>query len=69
MLLVIFAVTWRWERVGAVLFSALEQFYLAPAWGWFHWWVYLTICGPLLLVRGLFLMNWVYRNDLRHSRA
>jgi len=58
-------IAWRWEWVGTVLFTALAAFYLILAWGRFHWSVYATISGPLVLIGVLFLFNWLYRAQLR----
>ena len=56
---------WRWEWVGAVLFSALAVFYVVWMWGRFPLVTYLFISGPLALVGVLFLFNWIYRAQLR----
>jgi len=58
-------IAWRWEWVGAVLFSALAVFYVVWTWGRFPWVTYLSISGPLVLVGVLFLFNWIYRAQLR----
>ena len=58
-------IAWRWEWVGTVLFTALAVVYLILAWGRFHWSVYATISGPLVLMGILFLLNWLYRAQLR----
>jgi len=55
--------SWRWEWVGAVLFSALGVLYLTMAWGKISW--ILTISGPLFLVAILFFLSWRYRGQLR----
>ena len=57
----ILAVAWRWEWVGAVAFFGLGVLYLVMAWGRFHWSAYAVISGPLFLLAGLFLANWVRR--------
>jgi hypothetical protein len=56
---------WRWEWIGAVLFTALAVFYVVWAWGRFHWSAYAVISGPLVLISILFLLNWIYRAQLR----
>ena len=58
-------VAWRWEWIGAILFSALAVFYVVMLWGQMHWSAYLGISGPLLLIAILFLLNWIYRGELR----
>ena len=57
-LLLILAVSWRWEWLGAILFPALGVAYLFAFWGRFHWSAYVIISGSLLLVGALFLLNW-----------
>jgi hypothetical protein len=47
------------------MFIALGVLYLVMAWGRFHWSAYLLISGPLFLVGVLFLINWLYRAELR----
>jgi hypothetical protein len=64
-LLIVLALSWRWEWVGGVLFTALGVLYLVMFWGKFALSVYLLISGPLFLVGILFLMNWVSRASLR----
>lgn len=56
---------WRWEWIGAVLFTSLAVFYIVWAWEKFHWVAYLAISGPLFLLGFLFLINWVKREKLR----
>lgn len=58
-------IAWRWEWVGAILFIFLALFYLVFSWGRFHWSAYLVISGPLAFVGVLFLINWLYREELR----
>ena len=65
LLLIILAVSWRWEWVGGLLFPALGAFYLLAFWGRFHWSVYAIIAGPLFLLGGLFLLGWVKREVVR----
>jgi hypothetical protein len=63
--LVVLALSWRWEWVGAVLFVALGLIYAYFAVGRGHpeWTV--PISCPLFLVGGLFLLNWLYRKQIR----
>jgi len=63
--IIILVIAWRWEWVGAILFNALAVFYVVWAWGKFPWIAYLAISGPLVLVGVLFLINWIYRAQLR----
>ncbi len=63
--LVVLAVSWRWEWVGAVLFAALALFYAYVAVGRGHPEWTLVISGPLVLVGGMFLLNWLCREQIR----
>ncbi|MCE7980027.1 MAG: hypothetical protein DYG89_02445 [Caldilinea sp. CFX5] len=56
---------WRWEWVGAALFLGFGIWYLATAWGRFPIAVYWVIAGPAFLVGILFLIDWLYRVELR----
>jgi hypothetical protein len=67
LILIVLAVSWRWEWVGAVLFTALALLYLFTSWGRLHWSAYVVISGPLCLVAALFLLNWLWRAELRAS--
>ncbi len=62
---IVLVIAWRWEWVGAILFIALALFYPVASWGRFHWSAYLAISGPLVLIGVLFLLNWIYRAQLR----
>ena len=67
-ILIVLAISWRWEWVGGILFIALGVLYLVISWGRLHWSAYLVISGPLFLVGVLFLINWLYRAELRTQR-
>ena len=62
-ILVVLAVSWRWEWVGGVLFVALGVLYLIAARHHPSWIV--VISGPLFLVGALFLLNWSKRAEIR----
>ena len=64
-LLLILAVTWRWEWIGGLLFPALGAFYIIAFWGRFHWVTYAILSGSLFLLGALFLLGWKYRVELR----
>jgi hypothetical protein len=66
-ILIVLAIAWRWEWIGAILFVALGVWYVIMAWGKFGWPTYLLIAGPLFLVGALFLVNWLYRTELQPS--
>ena len=59
------ALAWRWAWVGAVVFTAMAILYVVLEWGRFDWSAYAVIAGPLALLGALFLLNWVYRDQLR----
>jgi hypothetical protein len=66
-ILIVLVIAWRWEWVGGVLFFALGGWYLFMTRGKFGWTTYLMISGSLFLVGVLFLINWLYRAELRSS--
>ncbi len=58
MVLIVLAISWRWEWVGAVVFLALGVLYLIFAWTrQFHWSAYVAISGPLFLIGILFRVD------------
>lgn len=64
-LLIVLAVSWRWEWVGGILCIALAALYPVMARGTFGWLTYVVISGPPLMAGILFLLNWRYRRELR----
>jgi hypothetical protein len=64
-ILIVLAISWRWEWVGGVLFIFLAALYLVRFGGQFPWSTYLVMSGPPFLVGILFIINWFYRKDLR----
>jgi hypothetical protein len=65
LVVIVLAIAWRWEWVGAVLFTVMALFYLVQTWGKESWVAYVTISGPLAFIGILFLVNWIYRVQLR----
>ena len=63
--LIVLVVSWRWEWLGAVLFVALGLLYAYFAFGRGHPEWTLVISLPLFFVGGLFLLNWIYRKQIR----
>jgi hypothetical protein len=63
-LLIVLALAWRWEWIGAVLCFALAALYVAT-FGRHHLNWSLLIAGPVVLVGALFLLGWVYRKKIR----
>ena len=62
---IVLAVAWRWEWVGAVGFIGLAVLYVVWASGRFPLSVYIVIAGPMVLVALLFLLNWIFRTQIR----
>lgn len=60
-ILLVLALAWRHEWVGALAYTALGVLYLATAWGRFHWSTYAMVSGPLLLIGILFFIGWLAR--------
>lgn len=67
LVLLVLAVAWRRELVGAIAFAGLGVLYLVTSWGRFDWSAYACISGPLFLVGGLFLANWLWKRRNRDS--
>lgn len=63
--IIVLIVAWRWEWVGAILFAALAVFYVVSTWGRVHWSAYVVISGASVLIGVLFMLNWIYRAQLR----
>ena len=55
LIVIVLAIAWRWEMVGAILFFALALVYLVMSKG-----ESLIFSVPLILVGGLFLLDWKY---------
>ena len=63
---------WRWEWIGAVLYAAAGSLYVAwvvlmsrPVAPTMRLIWILTIAGPVFVIAGLFLANWLKRSELR----
>jgi len=63
--LAVLALAWRWEWIGAAGFAVAGVLYAKMAWQHPSW--ILTISGPLFVIAGLFLVNWLKRAELRAS--
>jgi hypothetical protein len=64
-ILVVLAISWRWEWAGGILLIALGVGYIVAFRGRADWTAYLLISGPLFLIGVLFLVNWRYRAEIR----
>jgi hypothetical protein len=58
---------WKWEWIGAVVFIGLAVMYvfLATSWDSDSLIAILLISGPLTVMGALFLINWIYKADIR----
>ena len=66
MILIALGISWRWEWIGAIAFTALGVSYIVTFWDReFSWSVYAMMSGPLFLLGILFLINWLCRRQLR----
>jgi hypothetical protein len=63
-LLIVLALAWRWEWVGAAVYFALGVLYIVNFAGRFPLMTYVLIAGPLFLIGGLFAVNWVLRREM-----
>ena len=63
LLLAVVALAWRWEWVGALVFSGAAMAYAVFARDHLDW--ILFISGPLLIIGMLFLFSWIHHADLR----
>ena len=63
--LIVLAISWRWEWVGAVIFATLGVLFIAWDPGRFPLSAYVIMTTPLFLIAGLFLANWVLRAKIR----
>ena len=62
--LVVLAIAWRWEWIGAAGFAGLAIWYAKGNWRRHPDWV-VIIAGPLLVIAILFLVNWLKHDELR----
>jgi len=69
LVIIALVLAWRWEWIGAVLFTGLGIFYIIWTWGKFPWVTYVVISGPLFLVGILFLVNWITRSEFKIPEA
>ncbi len=64
LLAIAIALAWRWEWIGALVFAGWSIFYLVTTRG-FLWSVYAIIAGVPFVIGILFLLDWIYRKEIR----
>ena len=57
-------IAWRTPWLGALFFFAFGTLYIVGFYGRFHFGVYLAMAGPPFLIGILFLVNWIWRNEI-----
>ncbi len=65
LLLLALWLTWKYEWVGSIIYGILGILYLAFFWGRFATDVYFFISGPLIFLSIMYLINWIYRKNIR----
>jgi hypothetical protein len=60
LIVIVLVIAWRWEMIGTLLFFALASslLYMNFGGGW-------TVSGPLIFIGALFLLNWLFRKQLK----
>ncbi len=58
LIILIIVLSWKWELVGGIAFSALGLTYIIMAWGKFALVAYFMISGPLFIMGILFIIGW-----------
>ena len=61
------ALAWRWEWIGAVVLAGWAIWYTIMTWGSFPFSVYLLMSILPLTVGLLFLLNWLFRQEIRST--
>lgn len=64
LLAIALALAWRWGWIGAVIFAGWSIFYITSTRG-FPWSVYAIIAGIPFVIAILFLLDWIYRKEIR----
>lgn len=64
-ILLLLALSWRWEWVGGIGFAVLGFLYIIMFRGRFPLSTYFVIAGPVFLLGVLFWLNWKFRKELR----
>jgi len=64
LLAIAIVLAWRWEWIGAAAFAGWAVYYVAAFRG-FDWGIYAMIAGIPLVIAILFLVDWIYRKEMR----
>jgi hypothetical protein len=67
LVVLVLALSWRWEWIGGILYIAAGILYLTRM--WHHPAAVAGISGPLFLVGALFLLNWLKRAEIRAKQG
>ena len=69
-ILAILLVAWRWEWIGAGLFSLAAVYYAVTmlSRNLNHWAAVIAISLPLLVIANLFFAGWLQRSNVRLAR-
>lgn len=63
LIVAVLILAWKWEWIGAIVFSALGIAYMILVPGHPDW--VLEISGPLFLIGILFFVSWLFRKDIK----
>jgi len=66
-IIAVLILSWKWQWIGAVSFTALAFAYIIMTHWKQHWSAYLLISGSLLLLGILFLIGWLFRSKLQNT--
>ncbi|MFM6926295.1 MAG: hypothetical protein ACKOU7_12390 [Ferruginibacter sp.] len=61
-IILVLALSWHHEWVGAIIFTILAIAYLIAGWGKSHWSAIVLISGPLFILGILFFISWREKN-------
>ncbi len=63
-LIFLLVISWRWEWVGAIAFNFIGFVYVVYTWGKIPFVTHLGITAPMFVVGILFLLNWIYKDEI-----
>lgn len=62
-------VTWKREWIAAVIFFLLATLYIVDTQWSQHWASYVSISGTMYVMGIFYLINWIWRKELRNRAA